>query len=426
MEPSGGRRKRARRWKVIAALGCVMALGTSGGVADIGAQPIPAEGAVAFTGGVYVPVTPVRVMDTRTGLGGTSGPLGSHDLVLSGSIPSDAIAVTLNVTVTNATEQSYVTVQPSGEDPSLVSSVNFGPGQTVANLVTVKLGTGGKVDIATAVGSTDVVADLVGYYDDGALASGNRFVPVEPSRLHDSRLPEPGIALDANAPQSIELRDLYDDDDENLIPKTAQAIVVNLTVTGATDQSFIRAVSSSASAVGNVSNLNFLPGQTIANLAIVGMADDACCLRLTNAVGSVHVIVDLVGYFDSAGGSRFHAMDPNRVLDTRTGAGLSGKQGPGQTRPLAVAGAAGTAVPPGATGLVANLTVADGTAESFAAIFPGDAARPDPFSNLNFGTNQVIPNLTTVGVAPDGTVNLYNHLGSTHLIADAVGWYAPW
>ena len=46
------------------------------------------------------------------------------------------------------------------------------------------------------------------------------------------------------------------------------------------------------------------------------------------------------------------------------------------------------------------------------SVFPGNVARPDPFSNLNFGTSQVIPNLTVVGLAPNGTINLYNHLGN--------------
>jgi hypothetical protein len=404
------------------------------GSAEVLATSAPSNAVVPWSGSTYVPVPPTRILDSRTSGLGFTGPVTSaqpRSLQITGlggasNVPASATAVVMNVTATDSTAESYLTVYPTGTTKPNASNLNFGAGQVVANLVTVKLGTGGKVDIATAVGSTNVVADVVGYYDDGTAASGNGFVPVEPRRLHDSREPEPGTPLTADSAKTLELRTLDDTEDEDLIPSTAQAIVVNLTVTGATDQSYIRATSASVSATANVSNLNFLPNQTVANLAVVAMTGDTCCLVLDNAVGSVHVIVDLVGYFDSATGSRFHAMDPNRVLDTRTGAGLTGTQGPGQTRALAVAGAAESGVPSGATGLVANLTVADGTAESFAAIFPGDVDRPDPFSNVNFGINQAIPNLTTVGVAPDGSVNLYNHLGATHLILDAVGWYAPW
>ena len=136
------------------------------------------------------------------------------------------------------------------------------------------------------------------------------------------------------------------------------------------------------------------------------------------------MIVDVVGYFDPTVGSRVHAINPNRILDTRSNTGLAGPQGAGQTRALAVAGAAGTGVPAGATGLVANVTVADGLAESFVSVFPGNVARPDPFSNLNFGKFQVIPNLTVVGLAPNGSVSFYNHLGKVELIGDATGYFA--
>jgi len=173
-----------------------------------------------------------------------------------------------------------------------------------------------------------------------------------------------------------------------------------------------------------VSNLNFLPGQTIPNLAVVKLGDDGS-IRLANAVGSVHVVVDLVAYFDPTRGARFHAVDPNRILDTRTGKGLADKQAPGQTRALEVSGASGTGVPANATGMVANVTVADATAESFVTVWPPDPPTPRPSSsNLNFAPGQVIPNLVMSGLAPDGTVNLYNHLGQTHLLADLVGWFA--
>jgi hypothetical protein len=58
-------------------------------------------------------------------------------------------------------------------------------------------------------------------------------------------------------------------------------------------------------------------------------------------------------------------------------------------------------------------------------VFPGDVARPNPFSNLNVRPGQVVPNLAVVGVAPDGSVKLYNHLGTTALVADVVGYFAP-
>ena len=59
-------------------------------------------------------------------------------------------------------------------------------------------------------------------------------------------------------------------------------------------------------------------------------------------------------------------------------------------------------------------------------VVPGNvASRPEPFSTLNFGRNQVIANHAIVGLGQFGAMNLYNHLGSTELVADVMGYYAP-
>jgi hypothetical protein len=171
------------------------------------------------------------------------------------------------------------------------------------------------------------------------------------------------------------------------------------------------------------SNLNFAKGQTIPNLVIVRVGADGA-LRFANEIGTVHLVVDVVGYFDPTGGSRFHAMLPTRILDDRNGTGLSGSWGPNQSRALPVAGAGGTGVPSGATGLVANVTATNGSRGSFVTVYPGGVAKPNA-SNLNFGPGQTIPNLVTVGLPPNGSVELANLLGTVDLVADAVGYYAP-
>ena len=42
--------------------------------------------------------------------------------------------------------------------------MNFGPGETIPNLVTVKLGANGQIDMYNELGSVDLIADAVGYY----------------------------------------------------------------------------------------------------------------------------------------------------------------------------------------------------------------------------------------------------------------------
>jgi hypothetical protein len=80
-------------------------------------------------------------------------------------VPATGVsAVVMNVTVTQPTASSVLTVWPSGEPQPNASNLNYVAGQTVPNLVVVKVGAGGKVNLRNYSGSTHVVADVVGWY----------------------------------------------------------------------------------------------------------------------------------------------------------------------------------------------------------------------------------------------------------------------
>ncbi len=379
-------------------------------------------------GSKYHALSPTRILDSRTGTGSWNGPLQaglSRDLQVTGlggasNVPSNATAVAMNITVTDATQGSFVAVWPSGAPQPNSSNLNFGVGETIPNLVTVKLGAGGKVSFANAHGEVNVIVDVVGYYDDGS-GAGDLFNGVTPTRLLDSRTPTGGWNAKLQAGTARNLT-VTQPGNPSGVPATATAVIANVTVTGGTAGSFV-SVWPTGLAQPNVSNLNFGPGQTIPNLVIVKIGTGGA-IRFANAIGGVDVIVDIVGYFDPATGSRFHAINPTRVLDDRVGTGLTGAWGPNQSRALTVAGAAGSNVPTGATGLVANVTATAGTAGSFVTVYPDGVARPNS-SNLNFGPGETIPNLVTVKLAANGKIDLYNALGNVDLIADAVGYYAP-
>ena len=78
---------------------------------------------------------------------------------------SGVSAVVLNVTVTQPTASSFLTAWPAGAARPLASNLNFVPGQTVPNLVVVKAGAGGVVDLFNSTGSTHVVADVAGWFN---------------------------------------------------------------------------------------------------------------------------------------------------------------------------------------------------------------------------------------------------------------------
>jgi hypothetical protein len=80
----------------------------------------------------------------------------------STSIPAGAKAVIGNVTVTNPTVSGFLTLYPFGATAPNTSSINFTPGATVANGVTVGLNAAGHMAIKGA-GSTDIIFDAAGY-----------------------------------------------------------------------------------------------------------------------------------------------------------------------------------------------------------------------------------------------------------------------
>ena len=395
-----------------------------------GAPSIPWQSVSTTRGPGFHSLVPSRILDSRTANGGWNGPLAAampRTLKVTGapgasSVPEAATAVVMNVTVTGATNGSFVSVWPGGEARPTSSAVNFAPGETIANLVTVKIGTGGTVAFANAVGATHVIADIVGYYDAATgAAAGDRFDALTPRRILDSRTPNGGWAgsLPAGSPRPLAVRQPAV---PNGVPATATAVVANVTATNATAGSFLT-VWPTGTPRPTASTVNFAAGQTIPNLAVVKIGADGT-ISIANAVGAVDVIVDIVAYFDPTASSSFYPISPTRILDDRVGTGLTGPWLPHTTRSLPVGGAPGTGIPGDATGLVANFTATNATTGSFVTVFPDGVAQPTS-SNLNFGAQQTIANLTVVGLPANGSIAISNQLGSVDLVADAVGYFRP-
>jgi hypothetical protein len=125
-------------------------------------------------GSQYTAVTPSRILDTRNGNGGFSTPIGPGGTIAvtvagAGGVPSMSApnapkAVVLNVTATGATASSHLTVWPTGVGQPNASDLNFPPYSNNPNLVVVKVGPDGKVNIFNGFGSVNVVADVEGWY----------------------------------------------------------------------------------------------------------------------------------------------------------------------------------------------------------------------------------------------------------------------
>jgi len=155
----------------------VVPIGTGGQVSIY--NPLGSADAIVDVNGYFTDSTaagagffslfPSRIVDTRNGTGTPMAPVGAgaHITVTvagHGGVPSTgATAVIINVTVANPTAASDLVVTPSGVT-SATSDLNYVAGQTVPNLVIVKLSTLGQIDIFNAFGTTNVIVDVVGYY----------------------------------------------------------------------------------------------------------------------------------------------------------------------------------------------------------------------------------------------------------------------
>ncbi|OKI11880.1 S53 family peptidase [Streptomyces sp. CB03911] len=123
----------------------------------------------ADTGGAKFHTTvPHRLMDTRTGIGTSPQPLSDHvvrNLSLDWNGPlTRARAVVLNVTVTEPLSDGHLDIYPLN-GTNTASALNWSKGQTIANHVTVTVGTSGTISIVNGGWSTaHVIVDVLGYY----------------------------------------------------------------------------------------------------------------------------------------------------------------------------------------------------------------------------------------------------------------------
>ncbi len=412
--------------------------------------------AVGATASTYEAITPARVLDSRpTGSGhynmGLTGKFvagtvrtfavaGAH-YVGGGSaiaVPSSAIAVTGNLTVTAASAPGLIalgpTMTPTGDTTTLnFSMITVSPAKSEnrANNVTMGLfsdGTLSAVFRSTPGATTDLIFDVTGYFipDNG----GATYHPLAPGRVLDTRSGTGHIGLTGKFKNKI-VRAISVAGvkalgwPSALVPSNATAVTGNVTVTNATSDGFV-AVGPTMNSSPLTSTVNTRKGRNTANGVTVALSAGKLKAVWCGTAGSnADVIVDITGYFTAdETGLKFYPISPFRILDSATNHGLTGPFATGTAQTLPVGGSG--AIPVDAAGIAGNLTVVQPTSNGYAFIAPVISGPP---ASSTVNTNLSVSAANGFDVSLDGSGNVMlvwvgNLVGSTaNLQLDINGYW---
>ncbi|NNN22657.1 MAG: hypothetical protein HKL80_11730 [Acidimicrobiales bacterium] len=411
----------------------------------------------------YHPIAPARVCDTRVApstspnqcnlggtMAGTLGPGVTMVVAIAGlnNIPSSASSAVVNITATDTTAASFLQVSPYGSPPVSTSSLNWLPGQTVANNVTVRLGTNGKLSIYNAFGSVDVVIDVEGYMGPNLTSSNaGLYFSVTPQRIVDTR---PNSSFELSGNQLISMTPVSfgvtgqtpvvtTDYTSSVVPSQGvSAVVLNVTVTDTTSSGYLT-LWPQGSTQPYTSDLNWVKGDTIANQVIVPVGANGEVSAIESGT-SADLVVDVIGYYSDGttitpgNGGLFVSANPTRISDTRSYVGnnyqnsrtpLTGSNqitvsllGPSTSQNTSTQ-------LPSANSIVAyvlNVTATDTTTPGYLTVWSAGDSMPNT-SNLNWVGGETLANGMYAEIGgPIKGVDIYSN-APVDVIVDSFGWY---
>jgi autotransporter family porin len=227
-----------------------------------------------------------------------------------------------------------------------------------------------------------------------------------PSRMLDTRngigrapgIVSPGEVVRVTAPASV---------------SAATSLALNLTAADALEPGFAT-VWACDEAKPATSNLNFVPGRAVANMAIIrpsASGNRQICLETS---APVHLLVDLMAWFSGSGDVAPTA--PNRIVDTRQ---TRNPLQVGEFRRVRVAGTSG--VPANASAALLNVTLTGIRSAGFASVVPCPAAGGSipSTSTMNFAAGDTVAAFTVAALV-NGDVCVYSD-SAADLIVDTFG-----
>ena len=375
----------------------------------------------------YHPISPVRVLDTRSHLG-ISGRIPANAAktfnvagVSGTGIPTNAVAVTGNVTVVNPSNGWAVYLGPNPVNSPTTSAINFKAGETAGNGLTVALSTSGTLSatfISSGGSSTDLVFDVTGYFTPDA--TGDTYHAMTPARSLDTRN-NTGLngKLQARLPRTFQVAG------RTGVPSNAVAVIGNVTVVNPS-ASWAVYLGPAPLAQPTTSTINFEQGQVKGNSLTVALSATGTLSAtfMSNPGNTTDLVFDVTGYYTTdTSGAKFVPISPARIFDTRSSSGaLTGKIKANTPRTFTVGGANG--IPANAAGVTGNVTIVNET-NGWALYLGPDSTSTPSTSTINFSTGDVKGNGLTVALASGKlSVTYMSTAGNTtDAVFDVTGYF---
>jgi hypothetical protein len=260
-------------------------------------------GVVAGSGSRLEPVTPQRIQETRephvgvprAGLlpAGTTTRLqvGGAFKDRTGTTVSALTGVVFNLTGVDASSAGFVTAYPSGEGRPNASNLNMIPGVAKPNLVMVKVGADGAIDLFNQ-SPTNLIVDVVGYYRNKVDSStyAGRVVPLSaPYRAFDTR--GSGTRIGPDQIDTWDFTPMVNSLQAGGAPAgNVGGIIANFTATQETTDGYFT-VYPAGEGRPTASNLNLTRDTDLPNLALVALT--ANHITSYNQRGFVHYLADV-------------------------------------------------------------------------------------------------------------------------------------
>jgi hypothetical protein len=378
--------------------------------------PTPAAApALPTAGGDFVAVTPRRVLNTATGTGSAYGACRVRaqtrfdvPVLGRGGVPASGVtAVVLRVTVVRPDSATQLWVWPTGTARTGHAVLAANPGVASA-LVTVPVGSGGKVSLQHNSGMALFQADVEGYYLAPGTA-GSELHPMTRSRVVSS------VTVPAGGSLSVDLGKASG------VAQVASGLL-SVSVLASTGNGSLYAALPGGPTPPRAA-MSFTAGRartsTVLARAVLGVAE----LR-NPSTSAVTVNVDVQGVFAPAsvpGGARFVPVVRRRLVDTQADYGVVGPMTAGRAVTFQAAGRAGVPSTGVAAVLVAGRAI-NPDASTAETMWPGGLTRPS-VTQLTPAATEPAGDLMVVVPGSTGRIGVRNAAGTTDLTVDAAGYF---